>query len=80
MPLRIFLGKKQVIVPLIAVQILFTSFCSMLGPVYVKTGYRTNSVDTIRNTRLVISPPLEKPELSPLISAIASDTIRVKTG
>jgi probable lipoprotein (TIGR04455 family) len=67
-------------VTFLSVQILFITSCSMLGPVYVKTGYRTDSINTIRSARLIIRKPPEKPELAPLISAIASDTIRVKTG
>ncbi len=54
--------------------------CSMLGPVYVKSGYRSNSTNTIRRARLVVYEPSEKPELAELISAIVTDTLKAKTG
>lgn len=85
----IFLYRKQVwykkgpwtrlTAVLLSLLTIFISSCSMLGPVYVKTGYRTDRIDTIRSVRLIVLKYSEKPELGPLISTIASDTIKVKT-
>ncbi len=65
---------------LVLAGVLFLTSCSMLGPVYVKSGYRRDSAQTIRSTRLIIYRPSEKPELAQLISAIVTDTLKVKTG